>query len=70
MRNVPIVEAAVAECDGMGRFTTNQSLCGNALTLEDAALLVPTVTLDTLNIPPPDFIRMDIEGGESGALPG
>jgi FkbM family methyltransferase len=70
LSNVRIVQAAVAGCSGVGGFTTDQNAFGNALTAEDAALLVPTVSLDSLSLPPPDLIKMDIEGGESEALRG
>ena len=31
---------------------------------------MPVVSLDSLKLPPPDVIKMDIEGGESDALKG
>lgn len=70
LRNVRIVQAAVAACSGVRGFTTDLGACQNAVAGEDDALLVPTVSLDTLSLPPPDLIKMDIEGGESEALRG
>jgi FkbM family methyltransferase len=64
LRNVRIVQAAVAGCSGVRGFTTDQNACGNALAGGDAGLLVPTVGLDLLSLPPPHLIKMDIEGGE------
>jgi FkbM family methyltransferase len=70
LRNVAIVQAAVAGCSGVRGFTTDRGSCENGLVGEDAALLVPTVSLDSLSLPSPDLIKMDIEGGESEALRG
>jgi hypothetical protein len=40
------------------------------LTEQAGALLVPVVSLDTIDLAPADLIKMDIEGGESQALAG
>ena len=70
LRNVHIVQAAVAGSNEVRGFTTDRSALENGLADGDAALLVPTVTLDSLNFPTPDLIKMDIEGGECEALRG
>jgi FkbM family methyltransferase len=70
LRNVRIVQAAVAGCSGLRGFTTDQNAFENALAGGDSGLLVPTVSLDLLSLPPPNLIKMDIEGGESEALRG
>ncbi len=68
--NVFIVQAAVAECSGVRGFTSDQGACENALADEDATPRVPTLSLDSLSLPPPHLVKMDIEGGESEALRG
>jgi FkbM family methyltransferase len=70
LRNVRIVQAAVARCSGLRGFTTDRGACENVLAGEIATLLVPTMSLDSLSLPAPDLIKMDIEGGESEALRG
>jgi FkbM family methyltransferase len=70
LRNVRIVQAAVGGSSEVRAFTTDRGACQNGLAGEDAALLVSTVSLDSLSLPPPDLIKMDIEGGESEALRG
>ena len=70
LRNVRIVQAAVAGCSGVRGFTTDRGACQNGLAEENGPLLVPTVSLDSLSLARPDLIKMDIEGGESEALRG
>lgn len=70
LHNVRVVQAAVAGCAAMRGFTTDRGELQNGLLDDNALLLVPTVSLDSLNLPPPDLIKMDIEGGESEALRG
>lgn len=69
LRNVRIVQAAVAGSSGMRAFTTDRGTCQNALAKDDT-LLVPAVSLDSLSLPPPNLLKIDIEGGESEALKG
>jgi FkbM family methyltransferase len=70
LHNINVIQAAVAEFSGLHAFTSDQGACQNMLTDELGPLLVPTVNLDSLTLPPPDLIKIDIEGGESRALRG
>jgi FkbM family methyltransferase len=70
LRNVRIVQAAVAGCTGLQGFSADRGACQNTLADEENALIVPTVSLDSVSLPLPDLIKMDIEGGESEALRG
>jgi FkbM family methyltransferase len=70
LRNVHIVQAAVGATPGLSGFSIDRPPCENRLIKEDDGLLVPVVNLDSLSLPPPDLIKMDIEGGESAALEG
>jgi FkbM family methyltransferase len=71
LRNVRVLQAAVSDRVGMQGFTTDCGLTMNGLCETDDALLqVPTVCLDRLDLPPPDLIKMDVEGGEAAALRG
>lgn len=64
IRNVEVVEAAVAESNGTGLF----SGAGPTGQLSERGATIRTVRLD--DYPVPDFIKMDIEGGEAAALKG
>ena len=68
--NVRIVQAAVGAAPGLCGFTTDRPVTQNQLTTSDETLMVPIVALDSLGLPEPDLIKMDIEGGESDALRG
>jgi FkbM family methyltransferase len=70
LRNVHIVQAAVGAEQKLAGFSTDRAPCENQLTKENDRLLVPVVSLDSTGLPPPDLIKMDIEGGESDALKG
>jgi FkbM family methyltransferase len=70
LRNVRIVQAAVGESSGLRAFTTDRGECQNRIEDAAAQFLIPAVSLDSLSLPPPDLIKMDIEGGESEALRG
>jgi|GEM_PF-301525 len=73
VRNVTILPLAAAANSGKARFRlgANASMGGLA---NDGELEVPTASLDDLlaagRISIPDFIKMDIEGGETDALRG
>jgi FkbM family methyltransferase len=69
LSNVRVVQAAVGEKPGLAGFSSNRGRCQNRLTA-DSALIVPVVSIDTVDLAPPDLIKMDIEGGESEALAG
>jgi FkbM family methyltransferase len=62
--NVKIVEAAVDDKEGVAFFSGS----GSMGKLSQAGFSVNSVILD--NYPRPDFIKMDIEGGETAALRG
>ena len=70
--NVQIVEVAVADQAGVEAFGERGTYMGGLR--ESGALRVRTVSIDPLladkTIPPPDFIKMDVEGGELRALHG
>lgn len=70
LENVTIVQAAVSDCAGLAHFRVGPNNAEGALTAESTALLVPTVTLDSLPVRVPDIVKMDIEGGEVAALRG
>jgi FkbM family methyltransferase len=70
LANVSIVQAAVGASMSLCGFSSDRAICQNRLTAEDDRLLVPVISLDSVRLPPPDLIKMDIEGGESDALRG
>ena len=70
LANVSIVQAAVGASPSLSGFSSDRAICQNRLTAGNDKLLVPVVSLDSLKLPPPDVIKMDIEGGESDALRG
>ena len=66
LRNVTFVQSAVSDSTGLAAFT------GWKL-IRSGSYLVPTISLDEFiagGNPPPDFIKMDIEGAEVAALQG
>jgi len=69
--NVHIVPLAISDRAGRARFATGASAAMGGLS-EEGAIEVETTTLDALRvtIPPPSFIKMDIEGAEHSALSG
>jgi FkbM family methyltransferase len=70
LHNVRIVQAAVGARAGLAGFSTDRAPCENQLTYQNDGLMVPVVALDSAGLPPPDLIKLDIEGGESDALVG
>jgi FkbM family methyltransferase len=70
LTNVVVVQAAVGESQGLCGFSTDRGACENRLTEGPSAVMVPVLSLDSAGLPPPDLIKMDIEGGESHALRG
>lgn len=73
MENVEVFEAAVSDGEGEACFAEGLGSFDGRLA-ENGAIHVRTVTLDGLlasgRIPPPDFIKIDVEGGEVAALQG
>lgn len=73
LSNVDVIEAAVSDTAGTATFEVSESPSMGRL-VASGQLQVPTVTLDQMvldsELPPPDVIKMDIEGGELRALEG
>ncbi|MBF6571126.1 MAG: FkbM family methyltransferase [Candidatus Binataceae bacterium] len=71
LANVKIIQAAVAERTGFVGISTGRGSCQNQI-CDDAAtaLMVPCINLDTLDLPSPDLIKIDVEGAESAVLAG
>jgi FkbM family methyltransferase len=67
-RNITIIEAAVSDTVGTARFATGNSASQG--TLGEEGVEVKAVSLDSLDLPAPSVIKMDIEGAESRALAG
>jgi FkbM family methyltransferase len=71
--NVQVVEGAISNHSGVAHFEVEET--GAMGRLEDAGTLsVTTISLDSFidsaDVVPPDFIKMDIEGEELNALKG
>ncbi len=73
VNNVLIIEAGVSDHTGTGKFDRNHGT-GTGRISDEGDLSIDLVVLDQLlksgRIPPPNLIKMDIEGGEVQALPG
>lgn len=73
VQNTQIVEAAVSTRQATARFQEGKNRLMGFLS-EKGDLLVPVVAIDGLvnsgELPPPDYIKMDIEGAELNALKG
>jgi FkbM family methyltransferase len=69
--NIRILEVAVSDSAGSATFMEGHTHAMGALT-RGGSLPVACVSIDTLQgeIPPPDIVKMDIEGGEVKALAG
>lgn len=73
INNVTIIEATVSDEEGSVRFDEGQNPSMGRISCE-GTITVPSVVLDTLyrnqQIPTPDYLKIDIEGGEFLALNG
>lgn len=73
VRNVTVVEAAAWSRDGGAFFSRGQNTAEGAIA-EQGDFQVRTVSLDAMifskAFPPPDVIKMDVEGAEREALQG
>jgi FkbM family methyltransferase len=73
LKNVRLVEAAVSDSDGAGSFQSGNTRSEGRLDPQ-GGMRVRTVTLDAVvsceALPPPNYIKMDIEGSEYKALIG
>ena len=73
LTNIEVIEAAVSDCSGSAKFESRTGTGTGRLSV-GGDLEVTTVVLDDLidgsRYPAPDFLKIDIEGGEVGALRG
>jgi FkbM family methyltransferase len=73
MKNVCVIEAAVADCVGVAHFDAGPNPCTGHLAA-DGCLKVRTVSLDEMvrrgELLPPDYMKIDVEGAEANVLLG
>lgn len=73
VQNVLVYEKAVANSEGIIRFNQGADHATGYIS-EDGTLEVETVSLDRLvhdeQLPPPDYLKIDVEGAESRVLIG
>lgn len=71
LQNVKVIQAAVGERTDLTGLTVDRGQTQNRICrLSDALLTVPMLALDGAGLPPPDLIKMDVEGAESAVLGG
>ena len=71
LSNVRVVQAALADARGLSPMSVGYDSYQNRLCAEERTpLLVPTITLDTFEGPPPDLIKIDVEGAAGKVLKG
>ena len=74
IRNVTLIQAAVADVPGLAGFAIAASNSMGSLAATTGQYAVPTIALDALVeegvIPVPDIVKMDVEGAESRVLEG
>lgn len=73
--NVQLLQAAVADRTGMAGFQiAPESNRMGRLSPSNRSYLIPTISFDqcveTEGLPPPDLVKLDVEGGEVAALRG
>jgi FkbM family methyltransferase len=75
LSNVKVVQAALADKTGLAGFTVDRGKSQNAsVRVGDSPLVVATMSLDELverhGFPPPNLIKLDVEGAEACVLDG
>ena len=71
LTNVRVIQAAVSEHAGLVGMTIDRGMTQNRIINgAETALMVPALSLDSLDLPAPDLIKMDVEGAESAVLSG
>jgi FkbM family methyltransferase len=71
LTNVKIIQAAVGDRTRFVGISTDRGSCQNQICDDSStALMVPCVDLDSLDLPPSDLIKIDVEGTESAVLEG
>lgn len=71
LTNVRVVATAVSDRCGLDGFTTDRDKTMNSLAApESTTLMINTITLDSVDLPAPDLIKMDVEGAEGAVLRG
>lgn len=72
--NVTLIQAAVADADGMTGFRFGANNAQGVIFGGDMSYMIPTIGLDAMiqrgALPCPDLIKMDVEGAESRVLEG
>jgi FkbM family methyltransferase len=73
IKNVSVIEGAVSDCDSVAQFDEGANHSMGRLA-PGGCLAVRTVSLDEMmrrgELPPPDCIKIDVEGGEMLVLTG
>jgi len=71
LANVQVLQAAVGERHGLVGMTIDRGVTQNQVCdSSDAILMVPALMLDSLGLPPPNLIKIDVEGAEAAVLRG
>jgi FkbM family methyltransferase len=71
LANVRVIQAAVTDRVGLVAMSTERGMTQNRIhDSADTTLIVSALTLDSLELSPPNLIKMDVEGAESEVLIG
>ena len=74
LANCSVVAAALSDATSVAGFQSSMSNSMGSLVAGDTLLRVPTFRIDDLaahfGFPPPDFVKMDVEGAEESVLNG